>query len=59
MYSPKIREDLIPRLWRLAQRRRMPMTKLVAEAVEECLVPCRRALGNSHPSVPQPAAPVV
>ena len=59
MYSPKIREDLISRLWRLAQRRRMPITRLVAEAVEECLVACRCALGNSHPSVAQPAAPVV
>ncbi len=29
MYSPKICEDLIPRLYRLAKRFEMPMTRLV------------------------------
>lgn len=29
MYSPKIREDLIPQLYRLAKRLEMPMTRLV------------------------------
>ena len=37
MYSPKIREDLIPRLHQLGQKRKMPMTHLVAEAVEQYL----------------------
>lgn len=37
MYSPKIREDLIPRLHQLGQKREMPMTHLVAEAVEQYL----------------------
>ena len=38
MYSPKVREDLIPRLWHLARRRGVPMTALVAEAVEDYLI---------------------
>lgn len=29
MYSPKIREDLIPYLYQLAKARRVPMTTLV------------------------------
>ena len=29
MYSPKIREDLIPQLYRFAKRLEMPMTSLV------------------------------
>ena len=33
MYSPKIREDLIPKLYRLGQKKRRPMTRLVAEAI--------------------------
>ena len=38
MYSPKIREELIPKLWRLARARRVPMTKLVNAFIEEALV---------------------
>ena len=34
MYSPKIPEALIPRIYRAARRQRRPMTRLVAEAVE-------------------------
>jgi hypothetical protein len=37
MYQPKIREDLIPRLYRLAKARRIPMTRLVSELLEEVL----------------------
>ena len=33
MYSPKIPEQLVPRLWRLAQKRKVPMTHLVRDAV--------------------------
>lgn len=29
MYSPKIHEDLIPSLYRIAKARKLPMTKLV------------------------------
>jgi hypothetical protein len=31
MYSPQIREDLIPPLYRLAKARRVPMTRLVSD----------------------------
>ena len=33
LYSTKIPEQLVPRLWRLAQERRVPMTHLVRDAV--------------------------
>jgi predicted DNA-binding protein len=38
MYSPKIPESLVPRLYRLAKSQRRPMTRLVAEAVELYLI---------------------
>ena len=34
MYTPKIPEDLVRRLYRLKQQNRKPMTVLVAEAIE-------------------------
>ena len=37
MYSPKIPERLIPVLYRLAQARGKPMTRLVAEALDTYL----------------------
>jgi len=37
MYSPKIREDLIPRIYRAAKGAKVPMTKWVNEAVEKAL----------------------
>lgn len=37
MYSPKVREDLIPDLYRLGRARGRPMTHLVSEAVERYL----------------------
>ena len=37
MYSPKVPEELIPRLWRLAQERKVPMTHLVRDAVVQYL----------------------
>jgi hypothetical protein len=38
MYSPKIDEELIPRLYRLRQLRKMPMTRLVNEILEKALI---------------------
>ncbi len=35
MYSPKIREDLIPRLYRLARAGEVPMTRLVNQLLEQ------------------------
>jgi predicted transcriptional regulator len=37
LYSPKVPEYLIPRLWRLAQDRHVPMTHLVRDAVVQYL----------------------
>jgi hypothetical protein len=37
MYSPQIREDLIPPLYRLAKARRVPMTRLVSEILAAAL----------------------
>ena len=44
MYSPKVREDLIPALYRLGRARGRPMTQLVSEAVERYL-----AAAPEHP----------
>lgn len=37
MYSPKIREDLIPRIYRAAKAARVAMTKWVNRVLEEAL----------------------
>jgi hypothetical protein len=37
MYSPKISEDLIPALYRLAKDRRKPMTRIVDKILRENL----------------------
>jgi len=37
MYSPQIREDLIPPLYRLAKARRVPMTRLVSDILAAAL----------------------
>jgi len=37
MYSPQIREALIPPLYRLAKARRVPMTRLVSEILAAAL----------------------
>ena len=42
MYSPKISEDLIPQLYRMAKARKMPMTRLVSVII-------RHALTNNLP----------
>lgn len=41
MYSPKIREDLIPPLYRLAKARRVPMTRLVSDILAAALAQVR------------------
>jgi predicted DNA-binding protein len=43
-YSPKIREDLIPILYHLAKRKRVPMTRLVNEIIENYLHQIKDAL---------------
>jgi hypothetical protein len=37
MYSPKIPEHFIPRLYRAAKAQKRPMTRLVADAVQRYL----------------------
>ena len=37
MYSPKIREDLIPMLYRYSKIKKIPMTLLVNEIIESFL----------------------
>ena len=37
MYSPKIREDLIPKIYLAAKKAEVPMTTWVNEAIEEAL----------------------
>lgn len=37
MYSPKINENLIPVIYRLAKEQKKPMTKLVNEIIEKAL----------------------
>ena len=45
MYTPKIRADLIPRLYRAAKARKVPMTKLVTALVEPALAQVEHELG--------------
>lgn len=37
MYSPKIRDDLIPRIYRAAKGAKVPMTRWVSEVLERAL----------------------
>jgi len=37
MYSPKISEDLIPRIYRAAKQQKIPMTRWVNRVVEQAL----------------------
>ena len=50
MYTPKIREDLIPRLYLAAKARRIPMTRLVSEIVAAALAQCEQetAASSTH-----------
>ena len=48
MYSPKIPERLVSRLWRLAQERKVPMTHLVRDAVVLYLTTLEGGQGNGE-----------
>ena len=37
MYSPKIKEDLIPRIYKIAKKKGIPMTTLVDEVLRKAL----------------------
>ncbi len=50
MYQPKIREELIPRLYRMAKARRMPMTRVLSELVEAAVDKFEGVEGVSEPA---------
>jgi hypothetical protein len=47
MYSPKVAEDLVPVLYRLARDQRVPMTRLVNGIIRQALA------ANSLPERPE------
>ena len=53
MYSPKISEELVPILYRLAKAQRIPMTELVDRMIRQSLI----AAGTDLPVVKTPARP--
>jgi predicted DNA-binding protein len=57
VYSPKIAERLVPRLYWLAKARGQPMTTLVAEIIEEYLGQQQHG-GDVSPDVKRGAGPV-
>jgi hypothetical protein len=48
MYSPKIREDLIPRIYAAAKEAGVHMTAWVNQAIERALHEATRAKGQHH-----------
>ena len=50
MYSPKIDEELIPRIYRLGKLKKMPMTRLVNEILQRALPEMEEGeRGNGNP----------
>ena len=50
MYSPKINEELIPRIYRLGKLKKMPMTRLVNEILQRALSEMEeKERGNGNP----------
>lgn len=50
MYSPKIDEELIPRLYRLGKLKKVPMTRLVNEILQRGLLEMEeKEKGNGNP----------
>ncbi len=54
MYSPKIDEDLIPRIYRLGKLKKMPMTRLVNEILQRRLSEMEEKEGGNGNSVLNP-----
>ena len=48
MYSPKIKEDLIPVLYRLAREMKIPMTRLVSSLIEKAIEEIERSKDHEH-----------
>jgi len=38
MYSPKIKEDLIPYIYQIAKKRQIPMTRVVDEIIRDPVI---------------------
>ena len=49
MYSPKINEELIPRLYRLRRLKKIPMTRLVNQMIATVLPEMEKREGLSNP----------
>ena len=49
MYSPKVDEELVPVLYRLAKERKMPMTKLVNGIISQALATNSLPVGKQGP----------
>ena len=49
MYSPKIDEELIPRLYRLRKLKKIPMTRLVNEILRSMLPALEEEEGKKEP----------
>ena len=61
MYSPKVAEELVPVLYRLAKDRKMPMTRLVNGIIREALTSSslpvgKQATGQTADYTPQAGA---
>ncbi|MCC7213185.1 MAG: hypothetical protein IT451_15245 [Candidatus Brocadia sp.] len=48
MYSPKISEELIPKLYRLAKSKGVKMTTLVNEIIEKAIYETETTNGESY-----------
>lgn len=48
MYSPKIKEEFIPVLYRLAKEQNVSMTKLVNEMVEQGITKLQRSKSREN-----------
>jgi hypothetical protein len=53
MYSPRIRDNLIPLLYRVAKARKVPMTILVNEILRRSLEKERRRKDDSEKGIDQ------
>ncbi len=54
MYSPKIDEELIPRIYRLGKLKKIPMTRLVNEILQRRLSEMEEKEGGNGNSVLNP-----
>lgn len=53
MYSPKISEDLIPVLYRMAKERKTPMTRLVDGMIRDVIALSMKPEGKAEAQTPE------